>query len=167
MTVEQFIKAVEREQGPLRRFLRTLCRDDAAKADDIAQEALLKAYLHFNDFNGKSKFSTWLYRIAFNSFSDWNAAAARMKKGLAGFDEPAAMKWVAESDIRKDYQPLYEAIDGLSANERTCVLLFYMEDRSIAEISNIMDIPSGTVKSHLSRARIHLKTKLQTLEEWK
>ena len=167
MTVEQFIKAVEREQGPLRRFLRTLCRGDAAKADDIAQEALLKAYLHFNDFGGKSKFSTWLYRIAYNSFLDWSAAAARKEKDRYSLEAPSAMKVAAEPEVQKDYRPLYEAIDGLSEHERICVLLFYMEDRSIVEISKIMDMPSGTVKSHLARARVHLKTKLQTLEEWK
>ena len=167
MTVEQFIKAVEREQGPLRRFLRTLCRGDAATADDIAQEALLKAYLHFNDFNGKSKFSTWLYRIAFNSFSDWSAAAARKEKDRERLDTPSAMKVAVETEERKDYRPLYESIEELSEEERICVLLFYMEDRSIVEIANITDMPAGTVKSHLSRARGHLKAKLQILEEEK
>ncbi len=167
MTVEQFIKSVEREQGPLRRFLRTLCRGDASKADDIAQEALLKAYLHFNDFNGKSKFSTWLYRIAFNSFSDWSVSAARKEKNRDNLDAPSAMKVAVEAEDRKDYRPLYEAIEGLSEDERICVLLFYMEDRSIVEIANITDMPVGTIKSHLSRARVHLKTKLQLLEDGK
>ena len=167
MTVEQFIKSVEREQGPLRRFLRTLCRGDAAKADDIVQEALLKAYLHFNDFNGKSKFSTWLYRIAFNSFSDWNKSVARKEKDRDSLDAPSALKVAWEEEERRDYRPLYEAIEGLSQEERICVLLFYMEDRSIVEIANITDMPVGTVKSHLSRARVHLKTKLQVLEEGK
>ncbi len=167
MTREQFIKAVEKEQGSLRRFLRTLCRGDGATADDIAQEALLKAYLHFNDFNGKSKFSTWLYRIAYNSFSDWYTQTEKKGKSMTSLDDPSNMKIAAESDDRKDYKELYEAIDGLSEDERICVLLFYMENRSITEISNIINKPSGTVKSHLSRARGHLKSKLQTLEEWK
>lgn len=167
MTVGQFIKAVEREQGALRRFLRTLCRGDAAKADDIAQEALLKAYLHFSDFNGKSKFSTWLYRIAFNSFSDWSASASRKERGRESLDTPSVLKVAADEGIRKDYRPLYEAIGGLSEDERVCILLFYMEDRSIAEISNITDMPTGTVKSHLARARSRLRTKLQAMEEGK
>ena len=167
MTVEQFIKAVEKEQGPLRRFLRTLCRGDVAKADDIAQEALLKAYLHFNDFNGKSKFSTWLYRIAYNSFSDWSASAARKEKDRDSLDSPSAMKVAAVTEERKDYRPLYDAIEGLSEDERICILLFYMEERSIVEISTITDMPVGTIKSHLSRARVHLKNKLKKSEEGK
>ena len=165
MTREQFIKAVEKEQGPLRRFLRTLCRGDGAAADDIAQEALLKAYLHFNDLNGKSKFSTWLYRIAYNSFSDWYTTTEKKEKNMTRLDDPSNMKIATETDAQKDYKTLYKAIDGLSEDERTCVLLFYMENRSIAEISNIVSMPPGTVKSHLSRARSHLKTKLETLEE--
>ena len=164
MTVEQFIKSVEQEQGALRRFLRTLCRGDAAKADDIAQEALLKAYLHYGDFNGKSKFSTWLYRIAFNSFSDWSASAIRKERNRDSLDAPSARKVAAQADDHQDFKSLYEAIDGLSEDERSCVILFYMEERSISEISNIINKPSGTVKSHLSRARVHLKSKLQTLE---
>lgn len=165
MTKEQFIKEVEKEQGPLRRFLRALCRGDEATADDVAQEALLKAYLHFNDFNGKSKFSTWLYRIAYNSFSDWYATTEKKERNMTRLDDPSNINVSTETDIPKNYKTLYNAIGGLPADERTCVLLFYMEDRSIAEISNIMNMPSGTVKSHLSRARNHLKTKLKTWEE--
>lgn len=57
MTREQFIRQIEREQGPLRRFLCVLCGGDAQRADDIAQEALLKAYLHYQDFSGRSHLS--------------------------------------------------------------------------------------------------------------
>lgn len=167
MTVGQFINAVEKEQGPLRRFLRILCRGDGAKADDIAQEALLKAYLHFNDFNGRSKFSTWLYRIAFNTFCDWSVSAAAKEKDRESLDTHAAKNVAAETESQKDYKSLYEAIDGLTKDERICILLFYMEERSIVEISTITEMPAGTIKSHLFRARAHLKTKLQTLEEYK
>ena len=53
------------------------------------------------------------------------------------------------------------AIGGLPEAERTVVLLFYMEDKSIKEIEAIMDMPSGTVRSHLSRARAHLRDYLK------
>lgn len=84
---------------------------------------------------------------------------------MTRLDDPSNINVSTETDIPKNYKTLYNAIGGLPADERTCVLLFYMEDRSIAEISNIMNMPSGTVKSHLSRARNHLKTKLKTWEE--
>lgn len=166
MTREQFVRAVDREQGPLRRFLRTLCRGDAALADDLAQEALIRAYLHFEDFNGRSRFSTWLYRIACNVFSDWRSAAER-KGHTVGLDEPSGMRIAADADCPKDYKPLYDAIDALTECERMCVLLFYMEERSVAEIATITDLPVGTVKSHLFRGRNHLKEKLNTSEDLK
>ena len=70
MTKEQFIEMIALEQESLRRFLRGLCSGDGFRADDLAQEALLKAYLSFERFEGRSKFSTWLFRIAFNSWYD-------------------------------------------------------------------------------------------------
>ena len=164
MTTEQFIKSVESAEAPLRRFLRTLCRGDAAKADDIAQEALIKAYLHHSDFGFRAKFSTWLYRIAYRAFLDWRASAAR-NATCESIDTPSARKIAAE-DAGADYTPLYDAIDALGEKERICVILFYMEDRTIAEIALITAKPAGTVKSLLSRARVHLKKKLQTTKEW-
>ena len=164
MNAEQFIKQIEREQAPLRRFLRTLCRGDAAKADDIAQEALMKAYLHYEDFAERSKFATWLYRIAYRAFVDWSASALRKERHRESIDAPSARRIATETAA--DYRPLYDAIEGLSDEERICVILFYMEDRSVAEIVQITGMPAGTIKSHLSRARAHLKKKLETAEEW-
>jgi RNA polymerase sigma-70 factor (ECF subfamily) len=66
----------------------------------------------------------------------------------------------SRSDDAFDYQDLYQAIDGLGMSERTAVLLFYMEDRSIKEITSIMNVAEGTVKAYLSRGREHLRNKL-------
>ncbi|MBR1794977.1 MAG: RNA polymerase sigma factor [Bacteroidales bacterium] len=59
---------------------------------------------------------------------------------------------------------MYAAIDGLSASEKASVLLFYMEGYSVKEISDILGMPSVTVRSHLHRARRHLKKKLERYE---
>ena len=72
MTKEKFIELVIEEQEPLRRFLLALCKGDAFTADDLAQEALLKAYISFNKFEGRSKFSTWLFRIAYNCWCNFS-----------------------------------------------------------------------------------------------
>ena len=90
----QFIEMVSREQESLRRFLCVLCRGDAFRADDIAQEALLKAYLSFGKFEGRAKFSTWLFRIAYNCFYD-NIAASKKTEG-----EPLTVGPCADSNIR-------------------------------------------------------------------
>ena len=81
---------------------------------------------------------------------------------VATLDIDTAYNVVAAScpDEAFSYQELYQAIDGLTVSERTAVLLFYMEDRPIKEISTIMNVAEGTVKAYLSRGREHLRTKL-------
>jgi RNA polymerase sigma-70 factor (ECF subfamily) len=77
-----------------------------------------------------------------------------------GIDKAHDVAGVSRSDDSFEYQELYQAIDGLTMSERTAVLLFYVEDRPIKEISTIMNVAEGTVKGYLSRGREHLRTKL-------
>ena len=77
MNRSEFEKEVVINQEPLRRFLCNLCGGDAALGDDIAQEAFIKAYINLSSFSGKSKFSTWLFRIAYNCFCDNKRASSR------------------------------------------------------------------------------------------
>ncbi len=157
MTREDFIRNVTAEQEGLRRFLLTLCDGDRALADDLAQSALVKAYVASADYVPRVKFSTWLYRIAYNGFIDH----VRKKKPKTIDDtSPEAMRVACDSraDARFEHQDLHAAIDKLPPNEKAVILLFYMEDRPVKEISVILNIPEGTVKSHLSRGREHLKT---------
>lgn len=163
MDKAQFIRLVGQEQESLRRFLCVLCKGDSFRADDLAQEALLKAYMSFHRFEGRSKFSTWLFRIAYNCFYDFRSRALKTgSEELSGVydrrpdDGPAA-------DSRFEHQDLYLAIRTLSEAEQTVILLFYMEEKSIKEIEAITGMPSGTVRSHLSRARGHLKEYLDKL----
>lgn len=161
MDKAQFIEQVSREQESLRRFLCALCKGDAFRADDIAQEALLKAYLSFERFEGRAKFSTWLFRIAYNCFCDNRSASVKAEGEPLGPEHENLSGDIAPNVRRFEYQGLYRAIGGLSEKEQAVILLFYMEDKSIKEIESITGMPSGTVRSHLSRAREHLRTYLQ------
>ena len=167
MTKEQFIERIAHEQESLRRFLRGLCYGDGFRADDLAQEALLKAYLSFERFEGRSKFSTWLFRIAFNCWYDSCKKTGRESEWLCLEDRPPGLspEDAAESEIDRshEYQQLHLAIGNLPLQEQTVILLFYMEEKSIKEIEMITGMPSGTVRSHLFRGRRHLKEYLDTL----
>ncbi len=167
MTKEQFIELITKEQESLRRFLRGLCSGDGFRADDLAQEALLKAYLSFERFEGRSKFSTWLFRIAFNCWYDFQKTAGKESEWLSLEDrqpgEPPADAAESEIDRSHEFQQLHQAIGNLPLQEQTVILLFYMEEKSIKEIEIITGMPSGTVRSHLSRGRRHLKEYLDTL----
>ena len=167
MTKEQFIEMIALEQESLRRFLRGLCSGDGFRADDLAQEALLKAYLSFERFEGRSRFSTWLFRIAFNCWYDSQKRIGKESEWLSLDDRPPegfpTDATESEIDRSHEYQQLHQAIGNLPLQEQTVILLYYMEEKSIKEIEIITGMPSGTVRSHLSRGRRHLKEYLDTL----
>lgn len=160
MSPERFINLVRAEQESLRRFLLALCGGDAFEADDIAQDALVRAYVASGSFLGLSKFSTWLFRIAYNCFLD---RQRKNKPETIPSDCSQALNIPAleETDSGFRYQQLYQALDRLTEKERAAIVLHYFEDRSIKEISSILDIPAGTVKYYLSTGRNHLKSILQ------
>ena len=160
MNREQFTQLVRKELSQLRRFLLAACRGNSQEADDIAQEALLKAYEVSGTFVDEAGFSRWLYRIACNSLIDHQ----RKNVCRSTLDINAAYNLASSSqtDDAFAYQELYKAIEGLTFSERTAVLLFYMEDRPVKEIATIMNVAEGTVKASLSRGREHLKEKLKT-----
>src|SRR5438876_5427368 len=78
-----FGELVRRHQSSVRGLLRQLARADVALADDLAQETFLRAYKHIRSFRGEARFSTWLYRIAYNCFRE----EARRRKEFVGIDE--------------------------------------------------------------------------------
>ena len=160
MSPERFIDLVRAEQESLRRFLLALCGGDSQEADDIAQDALVRAYVASGSFLGLSKFSTWLFRIAYNCYID---RCRKIKPETIRPDSPQALDIPAtdETDAAFKYQQLYMALDRLPEKEKASIILHYFEDRSIKEIASILEIPSGTVKYYLSIGRNHLKDLLQ------
>ena len=160
MSPERFIDLVRAEQESLRRFLLALCGGDSQEADDIAQDALVRAYVASGSFLGLSKFSTWLFRIAYNCYID---RCRKPKPEMIQADTPQAMNVPAsdETDAPFKYQQLYQALEKLPEKEKSAIILHYFEDRSIKEIASILGMPLGTVKYHLSIGRNHLKDLLQ------
>jgi RNA polymerase sigma factor (sigma-70 family) len=152
-----FGELVRRHQSGVRGLLRQLTRTDIALADDLAQEAFLRAYKHIRSFRGEAKFSTWLYRIAYNCFRE----EARRRKELVGIDEA---QWQSELDpqttdpgLRHD---LMHALSLLPLHERTAVLLCCQNGLSHEEAARVLEIPLGTVKTNVLRGREKLKRAL-------
>lgn len=160
MTRERFIDLVRVEQESLRRFLLALCGGDASLADDIAQDALVRAYVASGSFLGLSKFSTWLFRIAYNCYVDHHR---KPKLETVSSDTKQALSIPAtdETDSGFRHQRLYQALESLPEKVKASIILHYFEDRSIKEISSILQMPQGTVKYYLSTGRNHLKSILQ------
>ncbi|MCR5327137.1 MAG: RNA polymerase sigma factor [Bacteroidales bacterium] len=153
---ERFISLVRAEQEPLRRFLLGLCCGDDALADDIAQDALVRAYVSSGNFLGLSKFSTWLFRIAYNCYIDHCRKPGKDHASLES-KEALSVRSDDATDASFRYQQLYQALELIPEKEKAAIVLFYFEDKSIKEISSILQIPAGTVKYQLSSGRGHLK----------
>jgi len=153
MTRERFIKHVEGTQKAFRRFLVALCCGDAALADDIAQDAYIKAYLSCDSFNNPDKFNAWIFKIGYNTFINHK----RSERIFANYDEARNVMSADSTDSQFRYQELYTALNKLPGKERTSVLLFYMEGYSIKEIAEIEETTQDAVKQHLSRGRNHLR----------
>lgn len=160
MSPERFIDLVRTEQESLRRFLLALCAGDSFEADDIAQDALVRAYVASGSFLGLSKFSTWLFRIAYNCYIDRKRRPDRKTTDL---DSAEVLQIAAtdETDVAFKYQQLYNALDKIPNKERAAIILHYFEELSIKEIASILQMPVGTVKYHLSNGRNHLKSILK------
>ena len=157
MNCEQFIALVSTEQESLRRFLLALCVGRRDDADDIAQEALIKAYLARDKICDNAKFGAWLYRIAYNTFLDHQ----RNLRSHASIDEADTLLSETATDASFEYQELYSALRSLPPKERTAILLFYLKGYTVREIADIVHGTEAAVRQQLSRGREQLKNKLK------
>ena len=159
MNRERFIKLVEAEQESLRRFLLALCCGRREEAEDIAQDSLVKAYIHSGSFEERFKFSTWLFKIAYNTFLDRQKSTGKriVKTSL---DDVSEMDSGSGADESFRYQNLYKALEQIPERERTAILLHYIGGYSVKESASIMNCSLGAVKLLLMRGREKLKDKL-------
>jgi len=137
-------------------------------ASDFTQEVFLKAYRSLSRFEGRSRFSTWLYKIAYNTAlnevnrrKEYQSLAEEDSEKLVNHGETPerlALRSAAKEAVRL-------AVNELPERFRICVDLFFFYDRSYQEIEAITGIPVNTVKSHVFRAKIILREKLELLSE--
>jgi RNA polymerase sigma-70 factor (ECF subfamily) len=157
VTREVFISHVEREQEALRGFLLALCCGKKDDADDLAQDALVKAYLSLAGYQNKGKFRSWLFKIAYHTFLNHKASCRTMES----IDEARSLIGGPAADSSFEHQDLYLALRTLPPKERSAITLFYLNGYSIKEIAAITDASQDAVKQQLSRGRDKLKARLQ------
>lgn len=131
-------------------------------AEDLVQEAVLRAYRNFAKFEEGTNFKAWVITILRNIFI--NEYRKRMKEpGMIDFEEVS--DFISLPEISGAQEEIFSeviksAIDKLPEELRTTIILFFVEDFSYKEISKIMDVPLGTVMSRLYTARQMLKKRL-------
>lgn len=140
---------------------------NATDREDLCQDVFVKVYQHLNAFRYQAKVSTWIAKIAYNTCINH-----LQKKKIPLFDDRTPETESLENvtgnhalpDLFVEDQDVASRLQGeinrLDIRYRTILTLYHLEEMSYAEIGKIMDMPEGTVKSHLFRARKQLKEKL-------
>ena len=155
---------VETHQDRLFAFVWRILRDHH-EAEDICQEAFLRAFSALDSFSAEYRFSTWLftiaYRLCLNQIRRRKSVTGELDFAVLPSGEPDAADRVAESEeARRLKDEIWSAVDQLSVPQRAAVLLFYREGMSCEAISRALGIPMATAKSHLHRARARLRESL-------
>lgn len=148
---------VKKYQSPIRAFFLHQTLGNRQLSDDLAQDTFVKAYLHIKSFHGRSQFSTWLYRIAYNVWYDYQ----RCHKITQDLEGPQVVHGKVEQNRSMLRMDLVKALGILNENERTCITLQMMDGMPIVKIAEVMDMAIGTVKSHLSRGKMKLASYLK------
>jgi len=154
-----FAALVQAHQGYLRKLLGRVCRGDQGRADDLAQEAFLRAWRALPQFRGEARFRTWLTRLAYSALSAERPALPLAED--APPDAGAHGDFAPGADWRID---LDRALVCLSEAQRHALLLCYGADLSHAEAAQVLGWPLGTVKTQVLRAKARLRAQLQAWE---
>ncbi len=133
------------------------------EAEEAAQDAFIKAYHHLAGFNRESKFSTWLYRIVFNTAISYKRKARQQFQSL----ETTVIEYSQDADglLEKTDKKKYlnQAMLKLSESDRTALTLFYLEEFSLEEIAEITGMLANTAKVRIHRARLRLADELKNI----
>ena len=169
---EAFLDFIDRYERLVKHVVFRMVDDDRDR-EELCQDVFMRAYRHLDGFRFESKLSTWLARIARNTclnhlekkqvdlYADHAPAPdddgpPDARAALNRIEDPDADVAEAATD-RERRAVVREAIKTLSEHYRTALTLYHLEGMSVSQISDIMDNPEGTVKSHLYRGRKKLK----------
>ncbi|MBI2537085.1 MAG: sigma-70 family RNA polymerase sigma factor [Gemmatimonadetes bacterium] len=170
---------LHRYQGPVFSLIYRMVRDREL-AEDLAQEAFVKALNALDSYRPEFKFSSWMFKIANNAAIDHLRRRQLDTLSLDGAPGATTPRQMEETSIQlsdKGETPLQavearelgsaieQAIGKLRPEYRACIILRHIEDRPYEEIAEILDLPLGTVKTYIHRARAELKEMLGPLRE--
>ena len=157
-----FTGIVQRWQGRLINLAWRFCRD-RAMAEDMAQEAFVRAFKALGSFRGESAFSTWLTSVAMNSYRsalrDREPTPANVDVVRAVARDPDALAGLQEQERAS---AIRQAVLRLPPRYRDPIVLFYFEEMDLATTARVLGLPEGTVKARLHRGREQLKRRARS-----
>ena len=162
--VQAFEGIVRRWQGPLINMAWRYCRD-RSRAEDLAQEAFIRAWRGLAQWRRESSFSTWLFALAANVFRSELKRFPAVNLPLDAAPEPsgpAAQHHALAARLNAD--SVRRAVLALPHRYREPVVLFYFHEMDVAAAARTMGLPEGTIKARLSRARALLRRRFPHLE---
>ncbi|WP_333819425.1 RNA polymerase sigma factor [Ohtaekwangia sp.] len=133
------------------------------EAEEAAQDAFIKAFHSLKNFNRQAKFSTWLYRIVFNTSISYKRKNNRVFQSIENtvVEYNQEGEGLLEKMDKRKYLSL--ALEKLNEADRTALSLFYLDEFSLDEIAVITNIPANTLKVRIHRARLRLADELKVL----
>lgn len=161
--IAAFEQIVRRWQGPLVNLAYRFCRD-RARAEEMAQEAFLRAYRALDRWRKDATFSTWLFALATNLY---RSELRRIPAATVSLEDVAELRDSRPIDGGLDDEDrdrvVRRAVSALPPKYRDVLVLFYFHDMDVAAAALSLGLPEGTVKARLSRGREILRSKLQRL----
>ena len=153
---ELYAEIIKRYQKKLMRYA-SYIMGDMQMAADVVQEAFIKAYINLNGFDAKKKFSSWMYRIVHNEAMNM---LSKHKKQVPMNDD---VEYESGVDLEDEYikselvSRTHECLEHMALIYKEPLSLFYLEEKSYEEISDILRIPKGTVGTRVNRAKAIMK----------
>lgn len=164
-----FSLLIDRYESKLKRYLWRL-GIDVLNLDDVVQEVFIKVYQNLNDFNFDFKFSSWIYRIAHNTVISYYRKNSNLTKNFSIDSENVVQDhldfFVSEINLPQEFdrkevaKVVNEKLMELSSEYREVLVLYYFENKSYKEISDILRKPVNNISVMINRAKKILKTKL-------
>jgi RNA polymerase sigma-70 factor (ECF subfamily) len=161
---EAFAILVRRHEARVKRLGMSFFHDEEDAAD-FAQDVFVKAYSALASFKGRSLFSTWLLRIAYNTAIN-SKKRRREQLSLDPEMDIVGSPGTDETQLREEAaNAVREAMAGLPPRQALCIELYFYYDLKYAEISEVTGFPVNTIKSHVFRAKRILRERLGNLSE--
>ena len=154
---QSYERLVEKYVDKLARYAYYLVGDED-EAADVAQDALIKAYVNLRSFDSGKKFSTWIYRIAHNEAVNYLKKKKAFSFGDFSFDWMSSENLEDDLEKKEVVEAVHRCLNSIPIKYKSALSLYFLEEKTYEEISDILRIPVGTVATNISRGKKIMKS---------